>query len=435
MPDTDMPRRGSPSATRLVLTLALCQFTALMDRSLLAALVTPIKASLGLTDAQIGLLQGTGFAVLYALAIVPAGSLADRITRQRLLLLGLSVWSLGVLGYVLAPGFEWLFAASLLVGLGQAVVLPCSLSLIAERVVTPHRARANSVLTSAGVAGRAVALIGGGWLLGALGGTAGLPMTPWRAVILTSLAVNLMAFLALVTGRATDPVLVASRTTPTPTPSPTLRDALCWIAANRSAYVILLVLLSATILTIQGVAAWTPTLLHRRFALDPATASLWAGCITVLAGVAGHAVGGFAVDAAIRAMGLRGAFINSAAALALACPGVLLFTQAADIGVSLAGLVLFAFAMGMATPTGLTLLQGVTTIPAKGTVSGLMLAATILCGLGFGPLLIGLASDRGSAAGDGLASAVVTIVLPVMVVGITAALAGTRLRSGQTKSR
>lgn len=67
--------------------------------------------------------------------------------------------------------------------------------------------------------------------------------------------------------------------------------------------------------------------------------------------------------------------------------------------------------------------------------SGLMLTATILCGLGFGPLPIGPASDRGKAAGDSLMCAVLTIVLPVMVVSIAAALAGARLYSGQIKSR
>lgn len=410
------------SAAGLVTALALCQFMALMDRSILAALLTPIKTSLGLTDTQLGLLQGTGFALLYALAIVPAGLLADRVDRRRLLLCGLVAWSGGVLGYALAPSFSWLFAASLLVGLGQAVLLPSALSLIAERVAPQRRARATSVFTSAGIAGRAAALIGGGSLLGVLSAPGAAPAEPWRLVVLASLALNLLALLAL--ARVRDPAAA----TPAPrTPATVVaRQALRWMAEGWATYLPLLLLLSATVLAIQGVAAWTPTLLHRRFAFDPAAAALAAGAVTVLAGVAGHAAGGWRTDAAMRVHGLRGAFAVAAGALALAAPGLLLFTQANGLAAALTGLALFALAMGAATPTGLTILQGVTATPAKGTVSGLVLAATTLVGLGLGPLLIGLASDRGRTDGSALGSAAVRVVLPVLAVGIMAAVAGMR---------
>ncbi len=422
MPNADLHRRAGSSAVGLVLTLALCQFTALMDRSLLAALVTPIKASLDLTDTQIGLLQGTGFAVFYALAIVPAGLLADRVARRRLLLCGLTVWSLGVLGYASAPGFPWLFAASLLVGLGQSVVLPSSLSLIAERVATARRARATSVLTSAGIAGRAAALIAGGGLIEILSRMAGLPAEPWRIVVLASLLLNLALVAALLMpqrGGAPPPRTRSSRIAMFP-------QALRWMASDRATYALLLALMSATVLAIQGAAAWTPTLLHRRFALDIGTAALASGLVTVLAGVAGHALGGWATDRAASVRGPRGAFGIAAAALALACPGLLLFTQGTSLGPSLAGLTLFVLATGAAAPTALTLLQSITQTPAKGTVSGLMLAATMLVGLGLGPFLIGLASDRNSANGDSLGAAVLSVVLPILAIGIAAAVAGFR---------
>lgn len=430
IPTTRKGRRLVPnSAARLVTALALCQFMALMDRSLLAALLTPIKIDLGLTDTQLGLLQGTGFALFYALAIVPAGLLADRIDRRRLVLGGVALWSLGVLGYALAPNFRWVFASSLMVGLGQSVLLPSALSLIAERVAAQRRARSTSVFTAAGLAGRAAALIGGGLLLGLLSGSTSSSMEPWRVVVLASLAFNLAAALALATARDDE----AERTRSSRRHGVMLGQALRWMAASWRTYVLLLVLLSATVLAIQGVAAWTPALLNRRFALEPPTAALLAGTVTILAGVAGHILGGWATDAAISVRGVSGGFGVAAATLALALPGLLLFAACVDLATSLSGLVLFACSMGAATPAGLTLLQSVTQTPAKGTVSGLMLAATTLCGLGLGPVLIGLVSDRGGVGGDVLGSAAIQIVLPVLTIGTLAALAS--IRHARTQGR
>ena len=44
------------------------------DRSVLAVLAQPIKRDLGLSDFQLGILQGVAFAFLYALLGLPAGS-------------------------------------------------------------------------------------------------------------------------------------------------------------------------------------------------------------------------------------------------------------------------------------------------------------------------------------------------------------------------
>ena len=52
-----------------------------VDRQILALMVDPIRQDLGLSDVQIGLLQGLAFAILYAVMGLPFGMLADRISR------------------------------------------------------------------------------------------------------------------------------------------------------------------------------------------------------------------------------------------------------------------------------------------------------------------------------------------------------------------
>src|SRR3954463_1833149 len=62
------------------------------DRSVLGALVEPLRRDWALTDAQIGAI-GTAFTLLYAAAGLPLGRLADVWRRTALLGMGALVWS------------------------------------------------------------------------------------------------------------------------------------------------------------------------------------------------------------------------------------------------------------------------------------------------------------------------------------------------------
>ena len=103
-----------------------------IDRQILALLVAPVKAALGLSDVQIGVLQGFAFAMLFALAALPIGALADRHGRRPMLLLGLVVWCLFTIACGHAEGFWSLFLFRVGVGLGEATISPCCLALIAQ---------------------------------------------------------------------------------------------------------------------------------------------------------------------------------------------------------------------------------------------------------------------------------------------------------------
>ena len=61
-----------------------------IDRQILSILANDIKADLGLTDADLGFLYGTAFAIFYALFGIPLGRLADNWHRIRLLSIGLA---------------------------------------------------------------------------------------------------------------------------------------------------------------------------------------------------------------------------------------------------------------------------------------------------------------------------------------------------------
>ncbi len=95
-----------------------------VDRYVLGLLIEPIKADLGLTDTQIGLLLGPAFAIFYATMGLPLGWLADKKNRVRIVAIGIAVWSIATAASGLARNFTHLFIARMSIGVGEATSEP-----------------------------------------------------------------------------------------------------------------------------------------------------------------------------------------------------------------------------------------------------------------------------------------------------------------------
>ncbi len=59
-----------------------------IDRQILVILQDPIKAELGLSDTQLGLLTGLAFAALYIVLGIPIARLADKSNRKNIIARG-----------------------------------------------------------------------------------------------------------------------------------------------------------------------------------------------------------------------------------------------------------------------------------------------------------------------------------------------------------
>lgn len=103
-----------------VAVLFLLYIRSLADRYLMALMVEPIKADLGLSDLQISLLQGPAFAILYAICAIPVGLLLDRSSRRWVLFACIVVWSSGAAACGLAASFAMLALGRSLVGAGES---------------------------------------------------------------------------------------------------------------------------------------------------------------------------------------------------------------------------------------------------------------------------------------------------------------------------
>src|SRR3954453_8581213 len=74
---------------RLLALLLLANMLSYVDRAIMSVVVEPMRQDLHLSDAQIGLLQGLAFALIYAMIGIPIGRLAER--RNRLAIISTAV--------------------------------------------------------------------------------------------------------------------------------------------------------------------------------------------------------------------------------------------------------------------------------------------------------------------------------------------------------
>jgi len=141
-----------PTAARgwmLTMLLTLAYILSYVDRSILGALIQPIKADLRISDLQIGLLIGLGFGLFYALIGVPLGWLADRTRRTWIVAAGITLWSAATMASGLAHDFGRLFVARMGVGVGEAALSPCAMSLIGDSFPPEQRGKPIGVYSAA----------------------------------------------------------------------------------------------------------------------------------------------------------------------------------------------------------------------------------------------------------------------------------------------
>ena len=116
-----------------------------MDRTVISILVGPIEQAFGISDTVMGTLQGAAFAVFYVLFGFPLARRADRSNRRNLLLAGAIIWCTAT-GYAgLARSVPELFGARIVVAIGESVVMPCAVSILADYFPPLQRAKALSV--------------------------------------------------------------------------------------------------------------------------------------------------------------------------------------------------------------------------------------------------------------------------------------------------
>ena len=166
------------SSVRRNLTLALMVAVAILsyiDRQIFTLFQDDIKAELGLSDSQLGLLTGLAFAAFYTIAAFPIARYADRGDRRLVVALCVMVWSAATALCGLANSFWQMVLARIGLAAGEAGAGPASMSLLTE-IFPPER---RTLVIAVTLGASAVGISGGLWLAGWLSMHFG-----WREVFL-----------------------------------------------------------------------------------------------------------------------------------------------------------------------------------------------------------------------------------------------------------
>ncbi|HDR9796332.1 TPA: MFS transporter, partial [Burkholderia cepacia ATCC 25416] len=127
------PRMGGrmPAAATLAVASATCSLIVL-DTNVVAVSLPSIARSFHASFADIEWVV-SAYMTAFAACLLPAGGLADRFGRKRMLGAGLALFFLASLGCGVAPSAGWLIAARAVKGGGAALLLTAALAVIANR--------------------------------------------------------------------------------------------------------------------------------------------------------------------------------------------------------------------------------------------------------------------------------------------------------------
>ncbi|WP_277963461.1 MFS transporter [Pseudomonas sp. RIT-To-2] len=172
-----------PTSRYVQFSTCLGFFVVLMDVSVVNVALQSLHEGL---DADITALQWVvnAYALVFASLLLMAGTLGDRLGAKRVFMLGFGVFSLASLGCGLSPSLGALIGWRLAQGVGAALLVPTSLSLLQQAFVDDHaRSRAVGWWGAGGGIALAAGPVVGGLLIAAFG---------WRSLFFINMPVGLI---------------------------------------------------------------------------------------------------------------------------------------------------------------------------------------------------------------------------------------------------
>jgi MFS family permease len=370
-----------------------------IDRTILGLLVDPIKREFGVSDTQVGLLQGWVFAAFYCTLGIPMGFLVDRFNRRWLVAAGVFAWSLMASACGMAGTFVQLVIARMGVGVGEATLSPSAYSMIADVFPKEKLGRALSVYNTGIPVGSALALILGGMVANAVSNEATTYTLPllgeiraWQLVFIATGAPGLLLCFLIFTvpeparrgmmragGAAVAPVRFGE----------TLRFAWERIGFFAPFFA------AAGLLSMigYGFLGWLPSALNRRFDIRVGDVAILNGAFTLLLTTAGIVIAGRVADA-LAARGVRDAAVRVCAIIA-ACTALFgtLGLLMPTLGLVFATLAISTITISAYTGLLPLVINLITPNQMRGQLGAIYLLVVNMIGFG-GPWLMPFVSDH-----------------------------------------
>jgi len=373
------------NAWRILFLLFLANLFNFFDRTIPAIIIEPIRLEWDLSDLQLGLI-GTAFTIVYAIAGIPLGRMADTGARRKIMGWGLAVWS----GLTAVNGLAWNFWSFLLirmgVGIGEASYAPAANSLIGDLFPAHKRARAMGIF----MLGLPIGLLLAFFTIGAMVKAFDSWRAPFFIAAVPGVVLALFMFFIKEPARGAAEQ-VKSQTTPIGKP---LRKVL----AIRTFWWLVMAGLAFNFATYACNSFMVP-MLQRYFLLPLEQAAMATGVIVGLTGLVGLTLGGWLADK-IHQRWQAGRLLFAALSMLISAlaTGSALLAGRVEIAVFVA---LFSvgwlFAYNFYTCV-YTAIQDVIEPRLRATAMALFFAGLYLLGGGLGPLAVGMLSDHYSQA-------------------------------------
>ena len=351
-----------------------------VDRQIVAILLQSIKLDMGLSDTQLGLLSGLAFAIFYATLGIPIAYLADRMSRKKIIIVSLSLFSVMTIICGYAQNFAQLLLARIGVGVGEAGTSPPSHAMIADMYAPNERATPLAIFALGINIGLLIAFLVGGWVNHHYGWR-----TAFQVVALPGLFLVVVAMFTL-----RDPPRGLSDGHEAQE-APPLGKVTLYILHNKTLRH--LIIGSTLVVTVgYGAIAWLPTYFVRVHAMTTIEVGQILALLIGIGGGIGTALGGYFADR----LGKRDVRWNLWLIILLAMIG-LPFSVSAYLATDTTwAIVLLAFPVSVGAlyfgPT-LAMLHTLVKPEMRSLASAILLFINNIIGLGLGPLMIGVLSD------------------------------------------
>jgi MFS family permease len=378
-PNPTDPAAASPGHARYALGVLVAVYVFnMVDRNILNVLLEHIKAELGASDLQLGLLVGPAFAIFYAVAGLPIARLADRHSRRMVISLGLAVWSLMTAVSALVRSYPQLLLARIGVGVGEASCSPAAHSLISDYFPPERRGTAFAIYAIGAPLGAVLGFLIGGWVT---------ELFSWRGALMV-VGLPGVVFAGFVWLTLREPVRgIHEKQT---VASVSMGDALRFMARLPA---LRHVLLGASVHAFAsvGVGSWHAPFLMRVHEMGAGEAGSWMALLAVGSAI-GTYVGGKLSDRLGRRDVRWNLWATGAATLA-AVPFYLGFYFWPSRGGALAMAIPAGMLAAYFTAPTIAMTQALVRPNMRALASAVMLFLANMIGTGLGPLVVGAVSD------------------------------------------
>jgi MFS family permease len=428
--EEDFPARSYAWYVATILTLA--HVVSFLDRQVLALLVEPIKRDLEISDTQMSLLMGLAFALLYTIAAIPLGRLADRRSRRNIITVGIAVWCAMTATCGLARNYGQLFLARVGVGIGEATLTPSALSMLSDYFPREKRGAAVGFYNMGVSVGAGIAFIVGGQVIGYV--TTSPPiMLPvigelfaWQTVFLVVGLPGLVVAVLMRTVREPERKGKIALATHSGAASEdiSLGAALGFLAKRWRIYGGLALIVSGSTILGYGFLSWLTSMFLRTWDWTVPEIATGLGVILLIAGPIGVNGAGWLADRWFR-RGIRNAHLR---VMMISAPVMLVASAALPLMPSpeLALLMFFPHILGAAgiTAAGGAALMVITPNQMRGQATAIYYFIISLAGLLIGPTSVALLTDyvfrdesalRYSLAIIGFAAPLLSVITAVLI--------------------